>query len=467
MSEKKSDFEDKNAIKELRTLSTGKAIIYTLPNMGLTALLAITVFFMLLFYINIMGQPPIIIGGIYSATIFVYAIFCAIWGVIADSIGKKKVLLFSGPILAISFIFIWIPPIPTGSYGEMFLPLILWLIIFGFTFRIMIAAFQPIFYSLLPELSTDEQNRVKISMVNMLMMILGTVIGTIGPIFLMGEATKDLSRKDPKLYYPTSSIGRIIYTQIVFFASLMSIMFCICFILMLLIIKEPPKQRETKLAFNEIFKDLTEPFKDKNYRFFLITFYLFWIPFVAFQYLVLNLATFVISLRGNEFILMAIVVIAFSAFSFIGWKKLSEKYGLKETLSICLIFSIFSFILIFILILPMANEVILIVGILLIALCFCSSVGTMVFPFAIMSDLIDNAELESGKLLSGSYSGAFIMMGSLAAATSLLIISVILELFGPEASLGYIIILSIIGTALLFVALIIFQKVQLIGTNKR
>jgi len=162
---------------------------------------------------------------------------------------------------------------------------------------------------------------------------------------------------------------------------------------------------------------------------------------------------------------MAIVVIMFAALSFIGWKKLSEKYGLKETLSICLIFAIFSFILVSILVIPMTNEMILIVGILLISLCFCSLVGTMVFPFAIMSDLIDNAEIKTGKVLSGSYSGAFIMMGSLAAASSVLIISVNLEIFGPEPSLGYIIILSIIGSTLLFVALIVFQKVQLIGTD--
>jgi len=466
MSEKNSSFINETTKKEIRTLSTGKAIIYTLPNMGLTALLAITVFFTLLFYINIMGQPPLIVGAIYSATIFVYAVFCAIWGVIADKIGKKKVLLFSGPILAISFIFIWIPPIPTGSYGEVFLPLIFWLIIFGFTFRIMIAAFQPIFYSLLPELSTEEQNRIKISMINMIMMIIGTIIGTVGPIILMGEATKNLSRENPKLYYPISVIGRIIYTQIVFFATLMSLMFCFCFILMLLIIKEPPKHRDKKFSFNEIFKDLAGPFKDKNYRFFLITFYLFWIPFVAFQYLVLSLATFVISIRGNEFLLMAVVVIVFAALSFIGWKKISEKYGLKETLSICLIFSILSFILVSVLLIPMPDEMILIMGILLISLCFCSSVGTMVFPFAIMSELIDNAEIKTGKILSGSYSGAFIMMGSLAASSSLLIISINFELFGPENALGYIIILSVIGSILLIIALIVFQKVQIIGMDK-
>jgi Na+/melibiose symporter-like transporter len=235
---------------------------------------------------------------------------------------------------------------------------------------------------------------------------------------------------------------------------------------MLLFIKEPPKQTALKLSFKEMFKDLLGPFKDKNYRLFLIVFYFFWIPLVAFQFLVLNLATFVISMRGDEFILMAIVVIVCAAVSFIAWKKLSEKYGLKNTLSICLMFSIFSFILFSLLLVPMPSEVVIIVGILLISLCFCCSVGTMVFPFAIMSDLIDNAEIKTGKTLSGSYSGAFIMMGSLASASSVLIISVNLELYGAEVAFGYIIILSVIGPFLLVVSLLVFQKVQVIGTHK-
>jgi len=162
---------------------------------------------------------------------------------------------------------------------------------------------------------------------------------------------------------------------------------------------------------------------------------------------------------------MAVIVFVLSAFSFIAWKTLSEKYGLKNTLSICLIFAIISFFLFFVLLIPMTIELILIVGIILITICFCSLVGTMVFPFAIMSALIDNAELKADKVLSGSYSGAFIMMGSLASATSLIIISLFLELCGPETSFGYIIILSFIGSTLLIVALIIFQKVQLIRTN--
>ena len=136
-----------------------------------------------------------------------------------DYILPKKVLLFSGPIVAISFIFIWTPPHPTTGFGISFIPLIIFLTFFSFLFRLMVGFFQPTLYSLLPELSTDEQNRVKASMVNMLMMLVGTVIGAIGPILLLGDATQGLTRDDPTLFITNSVIGQTIATQIILFST--------------------------------------------------------------------------------------------------------------------------------------------------------------------------------------------------------------------------------------------------------
>lgn len=176
--------------KEVRVLSTGKAIVYGLPNMGITAVLGVCVSFTLIFYINILGQPPIIAGGIYSAALYLYAFMCIIGGVLSDKIGKKKVMIISFPIIAICFIFLWIPPIPNTKFGAAFIPLILWLTIFSLIFRTFVGFFQPTFYSFLPEISTEEQNRVKVSMINMMMIILGTVIGAFVPIILMGKTLK-------------------------------------------------------------------------------------------------------------------------------------------------------------------------------------------------------------------------------------------------------------------------------------
>lgn len=450
--------------KEVRLLSTGKAVVLGLPNLGLTAVLGVAVSFSLIFYINIMGQPAIYAGGVYSAALYIYAIMCIFGGALADKLGKKKVMLISGPIIAISFVFIWIPPIPTTDYGTLFFPLFIWFMLWSFLFRVCVGLFQPTMYSFLPELSTDEQNRVKASMINMLCILGGTVIGAFIPIILMGDLTKNLSRDDPKLYYPDSKIGQNIANQIALLTTFISILFVILFIVMLAIIKEPEKDRSQKGSFKDLLAQLSEPLKDKNYRTFLITFFLFWIPFVAFQYLILNLGTFLLQLRGSEFIILAIVALIGAIVSFVVWKSISEKVGLKKTLSICLVFAAIAFSLILILLIPMPHTILFGVGIVLITLCLCSLVGTMVFPFAIISDIIDQAEAATNKNLSGSYSGAFTMMGSLASGTAMLIISIFLEIFGPEAPISYAFILTL-GAGFIVLAIFLFQKVKIMGTN--
>ncbi len=460
--------EGNKALFEHRILSTGQAIAYGLPMAGLQAILGILVSFTLLFYIEIMGQPPIVVGGIFSAGLVIYAIMCIIGGAIADKIGKKKVMLVSGPIMAITFIFIWIPPIPGTNFGQIYIPLIIWFIIFLFLFRIMIAAFQSSLLALLPVLSTEEKNRVKVSMINMLMTILGIVIGIVGPFILMSNATQNLSREDPNLYYKDSPSGQAIYSEIFFFVILIGIFFLVLMTLMMLKIKEPKKKNTEQTGFKEILRELFEPLKDKNYRRWLITFFIFWVPFIAFEFLAVNLATFVLDLRGIEFLIAILIGFISTIFSFVIWQKISQKFSLKKTFTICLILSSISFSLILILTIPMTHQLMFIFGLSIICLCFCCLVGTMTFPSAITGDLIDSAESKAGgKSLSGTYSGAYIMIGSFAAALSILIISIILQLFGPESPMSYALILSVVGTGLILIAVIIFQKVPIVGTEER
>ncbi len=465
MSEKQTNLKDASQDKEVRLLSTGKAVVLGLPNLGLTAVLGVAVSFSLIFYVNIMGQPAIIAGGIYSAALYLYALICIFGGALSDKLGKKKIMWISGPIIALSFVFMWIPPLPNTEYGIAFFPLIAWFLCWSFIFRICVGLFQPSMYAFLPELSTDERNRIKASMINMLCILGGTIIGAFIPIILMGDMTKNLSRDDPKLYYPVSETGRTIATQIQVLTTLISVLFVALFIVMLIVIKEPEQDRSKKTSFKDFLKQLGEPLKNNNYRFFLITFFLFWIPFVAFQYLILNLGTFVLQLRGNEFVILAVVALISAILSFGAWNTISKKVGIKKTLTICLIFAAIAFSLILILLIPMPHEVLFAVGIVLISLCLCSLVGTMVFPFTIISDIIDQAELTTKKNLSGSYSGAFAMTGSLAAGTAMLIISIFLEIFGPEAPISYAFILAL-GAAFIFVAIFLFQKVKIVGTAK-
>jgi len=253
-----------------------------------------------------------------------------------------------------------------------------------------------------------------------------------------------------------------------FFVILIGIFFLVLMTLMMLIIKEPKKKNREKTGFKEILRGLSEPIKDRNYRRWLITYFIFWIPFMAFQFLALNIATFVLDLRGIEFLIAILIGFISTIFSFVIWQKISQKFSLKKTFTICLILSGISFSLILILIIPMTHQLKFIVGTAIISLIFCCLVGTMTFPFAIMGDLIDSAESKAnGKSLSGTYSGAFIMIGSLAGALSMLIISIFLQLFGPESPISYALILAVVGTGLILIAVIIFQKVPIVGTEQR
>ena len=89
----------------------------------------------------------------------------------------------------------------------------------------------------------------------------------------------------------------------------------------------------------------------------------------------------------------------------------------------------------------------------------------MIFPFAITADLIDAAELKTGKTLSGAYSGAFTMMGSIASGTAMLIISSFLEILGAQNPLSFAVILEV-GAGLMVLAFILLQKVTISGPKK-
>ncbi len=327
-------------------------------------------------------------------------------------------------------------------------------------FRITAAGFQSTLYALLPELSTNEKNRVKVSMLNTLMATLGFVVGIMGPVILMSQATKDLDRSTPQLYYPASSIGRIIATQTFQFSIVIIIIFIIALILMQLKIKEQPKSNVDTLKIKEVLKSITIPFKDKNYKMWLITTFLFWIPFVSFQYLIINMAIYMFKLRGNEFIVLVGIALIAGIMSFIVWQKLAIKKGLKKTLSACFLTAGIGFSLITLLVIPMDHLLIFIIGTILVSIIACSLIGAMVFPLAITSNIIGKAENKTGKSLGGAYYGTYSTIAALASASAMLLVTIILQTLTTESPVAYGVIMGC-NALLILIATICLKKVEL------
>jgi Na+/melibiose symporter-like transporter len=114
----------------------------------------------------------------------------------------------------------------------------------------------------------------------------------------------------------------------------------------------------------------------------------------------------------------------------------------------------------------MSHEIKLGFGLIVVCFCIAGYVGAMIFPFPIIGDIIDTAEIKSGRSLSGPYSGAYNFVLSSAAATAMLVVTSILEIFGAQEPISFAIIF-VLGAILLVCSLLFFKKVNIIGTEKR
>jgi len=469
MSDKINNNRNNSSQKEHRILSTSQAVIYSLPLGGLQAIIGMMGFFAILFYTNIMGAPAIFTGLIYSGMLYLEAILSIMFGVFSDNIksrmgGKKIIILSSIPIITLATILLWVPPVPPTSYafGSVFPPLLIWMLFFMFLFRLADAGYWSCYNALLPELSNDEKNRVKISMIGMTITLVGIIFGILGPMIIMGDVTEDLPRDDPQLYIHGANaiIAQEIAQGVFVFTILFNIIFIICIGIMLIFTKEPLKHSREKPSFSEIISDITGPFKDKNFRNYLISFFLSWTPIVSLSYLLMNIATYLLELRGSEFVIFMIVALCAGLFAFVLSQKLSAKYGIKKTLKICLLITFIPFVSIFVILFPLGHSLTVIIGMILVSLCLIGFVGAMIFPSTIMSAIVDEAEKSSNKSLSGSYAGAYSMVLTGGSATSMLLVSLFLEIFGAEEKISYVG-FFLFGAVLLILSLYFFRKVRI------
>jgi len=423
-----------------------------------TAMINVLVGISLIFYISILGIPALLTGIIFSIGLFMYAAMCIIWGAIADRFGRKKVLWITGILMSMTFIGLWTPPTPptTVPYGVIFVPLLVWFIVFSLAFRITSAGFESAFISLIPDLGSDQKIRTKIVMVNTLMTTIGAVVGMVVPFVVMGNATKSTQKGQSSLYYPVSQLGQQIYLSIAIFSIILSGVFLLLTVLMLTHIQEPAIYSEKIASLTH----LSAPFKDKKYRRWLVTYILLWIPFIAFQTLMLNMATFVLRLHGVQFYLFiggGVVVVFFSAAL---WQILAKKMGLKSAFQLCLTVSTIAFFSHIILLVSLSAEFIIPIGILLIFILLWALTGVMSLPLVIMSDLIIQAQTSKNKAISGLYSGAQSTVARIGSGITMLYVVIFLDMFGIDNALSYGLIFTF-GGIFVLVSAISFKKIPI------
>lgn len=182
------------------------------------------------------------------------------------------------------------------------------------------------------------------------------------------------------------------------------------------------------------------------------------------MYLLFNFLDEVLHLSSGLYYLALLVIFGMMGASFGYWGYLSKKKGVRNAYIRCLYLSATALLLLQLtitsLFLPTLAYQIL--GLALLSFMLVTVIGGQIFPKAIFSDIIDQAEERTGKSQSGNYSGASGFLNTLGAATSMMICTLFIDLFGKDNITGYLIIFFI-GFCLVAAAIPIFKRVTIVG----
>ncbi|MHA1733908.1 MAG: hypothetical protein ACTSU5_18355 [Promethearchaeota archaeon] len=153
--------------------------------------------------------------------------------------------------------------------------------------------------------------------------------------------------------------------------------------------------------------------------------------------------------------------------SFLLLQGLAAKRGLKWAFSLCLGLSALGLLLLLVLSFPMPREVRLAVGYIAMVPALAGLVGSMIFPTAILSDIIDGAhEREPGVEQSGAYNGTFNLLLAVSGSLAMLLVTGTMSAFGPDSVGGYGVVFAV-GAGLVGLAALAFRRVDVVGTDER
>ncbi|MCP4763058.1 MAG: MFS transporter [archaeon] len=462
---------NKSIYAEEGVLSTFEMIRFAIGGLGYTIAGSLLSGFILVFGVSMIGLPAAFVGPLYSVGLIVSAFASPFFGGLSDNLkagkwGKRKpMILIGAPLFAICAIWLWSIP-PTDIYGE-FVPSIAIQFTSALVFyRIMEAVFGQPYNAMLPEISRDEQNRVKTSMFTMSFSMFGGIIGMFIPMIFIAnieeidENSTELWLNDP------SGKGLDIYNQLFPFIIIVMVVFILCMSMVIFTIKTPKMVEDPdaeKVKMN-VLATLSEPFKDKNCMKYLFSMFLFNIPGTALLYLLMNFLIYVLGVDGIWYYICIVIILFVMVISFVFWDKSSKKDGIKKAYKKSLMIFGFALLLmiVIILVIPLGEIVKMIVGLIIIGAAVFGMVGGMIFPSAILSDIIDQAENRTMKSQAGNYYGAYNFLNSLSSAVSMFVVSMFMEILGETEPIGYIVI-SIVSALLIPIAIPLYNKLSIVG----
>ncbi len=390
-------------------ISFAQKLLYAQGSLGQNVANLVVVTWVIYFYTGGGGRIPLIpialVGVIMGVGRVIDVITDPLVGYWSDKStykgGRRRpFILWGGPLLALTFFLLWMPPLGEESWWN-----VLWAFIFINAFFLMLTITIVPFRSVLPDIAPDSRERISVSAWQAVFGTIGVMIAAIssGPII---EA------------YGYSTMG-----------IMLAIVILISVWISLLGIKEKPRS-ETDLKTTLSLKEaLTQTLRNRHFLAFAASIISFQ---VGFQIFMIVLPFFVeVILRESEAQVAlyqgAFIVIMMAALPLWIWlgNRIGKRKGqLLSLFLIALLFPLYYFVGQIPLFTP-SIQALLYFGLLAVPIS-----GLYVFPNALVGDIADYDELKTKKRREAMYYAGFGFMEKAAWAISAFIVSIVLPVFG-------------------------------------
>jgi len=337
-------------------------------------------------------------------------------------------ILFGSVPLVLSFILIWTPPIPGNSMVN-FIYLAVMMSVFWLFYTIVACPYL----ALLPELSTSSEERVSLATWQALFKILGVLIGMVGSSFLI-----------EKMGFKAMAIILGVVSLLAFFCPV-------------IVVREKGRDiRKSELAFGQ---SVLQTFRNRPFNCFVSSYLCFWFAFTILSMGISYIVTVLMGLDEGDVGLVAAPALAISILCFPLVSKISARRGKKFTLTLSLALLCIIFFLIPTIGQWPFNISKALQGRILLILSGVPITALFVLPNAIIADLVDYDEKQTGSRREAMYFG---MQGLLLKATiglASLFFGFLMSMFGYSSAkpLG-IILLGPIAGGFVLVGLLIFSR---------
>ncbi len=436
--------------------------------------------YILMFYVYVVGLDPLLTSIGTSLGSLCNAFGAPIFGYLSDKkepgrFGKRRpFLMVAIPILVISLILIWMPPLTTpGESVNWGTAIYLWVSVI--VFYTAYPTIRSSYLAMMADHCNEEENLLQISSIQAIMSILGTVVGIILPMILQGQLA------NPENPYHTTADGQFLLRILPILAAVIGIIALIVTIIVIVSIDESKMESCTeapeKATLLDAIRSIVQPFTDKKYRKFL-TSILFSNSSIRMMTMVLAaFFTYVLLFQGNEFLFFTLLLLPFAIGGFVIWTKKGKTIGLKKSYINSTLINGIAMISLAVILLPLSLTAVRIIAFILIGFGLSSLVASYILPNPIVSVIIDerqqalqvieeeknrdlpNAPEKKEKSLSGAYFGSLLFTFNIANAFGDILIGVLLS--GNERNPTIITLILPLAAILFFIAVLVVRNIDL------